>query len=128
MIHTLAILMAISQNPTPPEKPLDLTGAYSRIHAPRQVVARTGEQFTKLWREHMGGALGVPQPSVDFKKHDVIAVFAGTKSTGGYGVTIDSVKISGRTATISATVHKPGPGVIVTEALTFPFAIKAAPK
>jgi hypothetical protein len=128
MIYTLAILMAISQNPPAPEKPLDLTGAFSRIHAPRQVVARTGEQFSKLWREHMGGAMGVPQPAVDFKKHDVVAVFAGSKNTGGYSVTIDSVKIDGRTATIYVTIHKPGPGMMVTQAFTYPFAMKAVGK
>jgi hypothetical protein len=109
------------------EKTLDISGAMSGIRQPRQVVIRDAKAFEKLWKEHTTGT-SLPMPPVDFKKYDVVAVFAGSKTTGGYQVILGEIKRSGKTATVHATLLKPGPGMMVTQAFTYPFAMRAVPK
>jgi len=109
-------------------KSLDLSGAYSNIRSARQEVVRDAKRLAAFWREHAGDSTGMPIPVVDFAKSDVVAVFAGAKPTGGYRVSIDRVKRVGKAAVIEATIHKPGPGAITTQAFTFAFAMKSVPK
>ncbi|HXG23114.1 MAG TPA: protease complex subunit PrcB family protein [Chthonomonadales bacterium] len=111
------------------EKPFSLSGQRSSILKPRQVVVRDVKAFAALWKEHTAGVT-VPAslPKVDFKKFDVVAVFLGSKPTGGYSVEIGDVRRDRKGATIPVTIHKPGPGSIVTQAFTYPFAMRAVPK
>src|ERR1041384_1219671 len=74
---------------------LTLSGPNSAIHTARQVVARDQDQFIKLWREHTGRPTAKYAPNVDFRGYDVVAVFAGPRNTGGYSISIDTVKTSG---------------------------------
>jgi hypothetical protein len=106
---------------------LDLTGARSGIQQPRNVVVRDAKAFAALWKQHQVAGTA-PFPSVDFKKHDVVAVFAGSKPTGGYTVEIGEVKRAKEAATVAVVLLKPGPGSMVTQAFTSPFAMRAVPK
>jgi hypothetical protein len=110
------------------EKPLDMSGARSRIQKPRQVVARDAKALAALWHEHDAGMTPAPPPPVDFKKYDVIGVFMGAKPTGGYSVEIGEIKRTGKNAVVHATLWKPGPGMMTTQAFTSPFALRAVPK
>lgn len=111
------------------EKPFSLSGQRSSILKPRQVVVRDAKAFAALWKEHTTRAtMPVSLPKVDFKKFDVVAVFMGSKPTGGYSVEIGDVRRDKKEATIPVTLHKPGPGSIVTQAFTYPFAMRAVPK
>lgn len=111
------------------EKPFSLSGLRSSILKPRQVVVRDAKAFAALWKEHTAGvSVPAPLPKVDFKKFDVVAVFIGSKPTGGYSVEIGDVRRDRKEATIPVTLHKPGPGSIVTQAFTYPFAMRAVPK
>src|SRR5438105_6738313 len=58
------------------DKPLDLKGSRSGFARARQAVARDEKSFLALWKEHMPIETP-PAPRVDFKKQDVVAVFAG---------------------------------------------------
>src|SRR5689334_4886303 len=130
---TLLVLLVIGGGQqasvaAPRAQSLAIAGSTSAIHAARQVVARDADQFLKLWREHTGRPTSKYAPYVDFRGHDLVAVYAGPKNTGGYSISIDSVKNSGHTATVMVTVHKPKPGAITTQAFTYPFDMKAVPK
>lgn len=59
---------------------------------------------------------------IDFKREAVIAVFAGTKNTGGYSVSVR--KDAGK---LCVGLVAPPDGALVTEALTRPFKIVAVP-
>lgn len=51
-----------------------------------------------------------------------ISVYAGEQRTGGYRVEIRSVEMLDGTVKVQAILHRPGPGAIVTQALTYPRA------
>jgi hypothetical protein len=52
-----------------------------------------------------------------------IVVFRGVFSTGGHGISIDKVLLDGSTFLVHATYSDPGPGMMVTQAITQPTAI-----
>lgn len=54
-----------------------------------------------------------------------VAVFWGEKNTGGYAVEIESASLEGERVEISLSLQNPPEGAIVTQALTYPYAISA---
>jgi len=112
------------------EQPFSLTGGRSGIRQSRNVVVRDEKSFAALWAEHAKLYDGTvpPEPKVDFKKMDVVAVFLGPIPTGGHTVELGDVKKTGKKAVVAATHLKPGPGTMVTQAFTSPFAMRAVPK
>ncbi|MFP4302844.1 MAG: protease complex subunit PrcB family protein, partial [Spirochaetaceae bacterium] len=53
----------------------------------------------------------------------VVALFAGQRPTGGYTVVVDEVAGRGETLFIEYHVSEPGPGELVTQALTSPYVV-----
>lgn len=115
------------QRPSGGDQPVNISGPFSGIRIAKQVVVRDSASFADLWKQHSPSG-GAPAPQVDFKKHDVIAVFAGTKNTGGHTIAIDSVDVKDKAATVHVKLHKPGPGTLVPQLITYPFAMKAVAK
>jgi hypothetical protein len=114
---------------TPEEPSLNLHSTSSAIKQARQVVIRDAKSLAALWTEHMKGReTPPPMPTVDFKKQDVIAVFAGSKTTGGYSVEIGDPARTAKKAVVPVTLYKPGPGTMVTQAFTAPCSFRAVPK
>lgn len=68
---------------------------------------------------------GEPVPAINFAKNSVVVALAGTRPTGGYYLKAQLVRwnfpYSG--AKLFMQENKPGPGVIVTMALTSPYQI-----
>ncbi len=108
-------------------------GVGSGMRTPRQAVARTQAEWDALWREHVGRGLPTggrvpPAPAIDFDTHVVIADFMGTRNTGGYATTINAIQRSSRGYIVDVLHRSPGPGEIVTMAITWPFHMVKAPK
>jgi len=61
-------------------------------------------------------------PKVDFTKNQVVALFLGTKNTGGYSISIDRVEEEANQILVYKKVKTPSGGM-VTLALTNPFVI-----
>jgi hypothetical protein len=116
--------------PSDKQEPFHLAGARSLISKPRNVVARDEKAFAALWAEHAKKLDGTvpPMPRVDFRKYDVVAVFLGSEPTGGHAAEIGDIKRDGKKAVIKVTHWKPGPGMMVIQSFTTPFAMKAVPK
>lgn len=57
-----------------------------------------------------------------------VGVFQGVQRTGGYGVSVDRVTARRDVVEIRATFARPGPGAIVTQALTSPFVVVDVPR
>jgi len=64
---------------------------------------------------------GFPIPTIDFSKETVIAVFMGEKTSGGYAVSVESVKEEGEKVIVQIKEVKPGTKDMVTMAITQPF-------
>ena len=89
----------------------------SGVEEPRQVVLRTPEEWTALWKEH---APGQPMPAVDFTKSMVIGVFLGSRNTAGYRVTITGIERDAASTVVTYREVRPGARDILAQVLTFP--------
>jgi VWFA-related protein len=101
------------------------TDMMSGIAQPEQVVVRTAAEWQALWQRH---APGRPAPTVDFGKQMVVAVFLGTRPSGGYQVEIAGVRQEGNTLVVQWSERRPGPGQMAAQVMTAPAHIVAVPR
>ncbi len=87
--------------------------------APARRVVTDRQTFRALWKARGHGE----PPEIDFTEHTVLVVDMGMRNTGGYAVSIRSVEL--KEGKVVATVQStaPGPGDMVTQALTSPWCI-----
>jgi VWFA-related protein len=97
----------------------------SAISSAEQVVARTEPEWRSLWQRH---APGRPVPSVDFNKLMVVAVFLGSRPSGGYQVEITGVQTIGDTLVVQWSERRPGPGQVAAQVLTSPSHMVTVPR
>ena len=97
-------------------------GGYGGRETAGNIVITSRQELVNLYSELKWDNV----PQVDFTKSNVIALFMGQKSSGGYSIGIEKLEINGNTATV--TVSKKSPEGIVTTALTQPFYIAAITK
>ena len=100
-------------------------GAHSSINERRQSVIRTAAEWNKLWAEHSALSSDKTPPAVDFSKEMVLAVFLGTRTSGGYSVKVTDARVVGKKLMVSAEETAPGPGRIRSHVITSPFAMVA---
>jgi hypothetical protein len=123
MIHRLLLvapIVAIAIQP--PQMPFTnvARGATSSIETARTVVVRNADEWRALWKEHAGHSKA---PAVDFASAMIVAVFMGTKPTGGYAVEIAQIEQRDGEVVVTYRERRPGPDDITTQALTSPFHI-----
>jgi hypothetical protein len=97
----------------------------SGIDRAEHVVARDAAQWQALWQRH---APGRPAPAVDFTKQMVLAVFLGSRPSGGYQVQISGVRVDGDTLVVQWRETAPGPGQLAAQVLTSPSHIVTVPR
>ena len=97
----------------------------SGIDEPRQSVARSAAEWTKLWREHAGDQ---PVPKVDFATRTVLAVFLGTRTSAGYAVEIVGTRAEGTGLVVRWSERQPARDLVSAQILTSPSHIVTVPK
>ncbi len=118
----IPLLLAVALvQPAVPFTTLD-RGALSGIDRPRQVVVRSQGDWDTLWKAH---APARPVPKVDFGRQMVVAVFAGTRPTAGYDVTITGLRAAGDALVVDCTMSEPGKDMMVAQVITAPYHIVA---
>lgn len=123
-VALLAVLVAQASAPaTWPVRTIE-RGVESGIDSPRHAAARTGAEWTALWKAHH---VERPAPPVDFTTEMVIAVFLGTRPSAGYGVEIVSAAERDETVVVTFRETKPAPGAVTAQILTSPYHIAAVP-
>jgi hypothetical protein len=100
-------------------------GSRSGIEEHREAIVRTAADWPALWKAH--GASGSP-PAVDFANDMVVAVFLGTRPTGGFRVEITGAHAEAQSLVVDYVERRPGPEDIVSQALTSPFHIVRLPR
>src|SRR5262245_18924871 len=95
-------------------------GQQSGIEKQREVVIRTAAEWKTFWEEH---APDQPLPKIDFSKSVVACVFLGSRSTGGYAVTITAIDRQGKDLVVRWREQKPDPNSMVIQMVTFPFIL-----
>ena len=103
-------------------------GSMSAIPTQRIAVARDAAAWRALWSEHSANLFPPPPPpEVDFSTSMVVAVFLGTRTSGGYEVAIDECVRDGERLVVRARETRPDKDALVTAALTAPYEFVLAP-
>lgn len=97
----------------------------SGVDRAEQVVARTPAEWEALWGRH---APGRRAPSVDFSTDMVVAVFLGSRPSGGFQVEITGVRPDGDALVVQWAERRPGPGQVAAQVMTAPSHIVAIPR
>ncbi len=84
------------------------------------------KQWERVWGLH--ASLGATPPTVNFERFDVLALFMGAQTTGGFAQTVTSVTSNGNQVDVFVNDVSPGPGCAVIEVLTNPALFLRIPK
>lgn len=84
------------------------------------------EELQYFWMLSHGEA-GPPVPTVDFEAHDVLVVFDGMQSSGGYDIAVTSVVDHGDYREVTIRHVEPGASCITTSVTTSPFEFVVVP-
>lgn len=114
-----------STTPTPAGITVLDQGSYSgSITERKNYRLDTQEEIDELWRMvHGTGA-----PLIDFSTREVLAVFDGTHSTGGYDISITAVAEKDGRQNVTIVHGVPGAKCLTSEAISSPFQIVSLPK
>lgn len=95
----------------------------------QQVVIRNPEKWKNLWSQIHSNREPMPAtPTIDFSNQMIIGYFLGQRTSGGYSVSIENVSETGEKIVVAISQTSPGPGSIVSQALTSPYAIQVIPR
>ena len=98
------------------------TGGYAIDEERKAVLVTSQEEYERQWQALIGEGSLV---SADFEKSVVVFLLGGMHNTGGWSVVPESALLEGDTIVINARVQGPSPGVITTQAITYPYAVVA---
>jgi hypothetical protein len=105
-------------------RPIYHSGMESRARDVVRTQARWQAVWAEIWRND------TPQPAlpaVDFAREAVVVAAMGLRSTGGYGVTVDSATATAAEVHVFVTERSPGQSCATTQALTAPVHLVAIP-
>lgn len=106
-------------------------GHQSGVQKATQLVVKDAKTWAELWDKVHASVSPKPElPQIDFDKHMVLAVFMGTRRTGGYAIQITDIHYDKQADKLVVRVKEtsPPPGSIVIQVITHPFHIVVIPK
>ncbi|HET7499569.1 MAG TPA: protease complex subunit PrcB family protein [Kofleriaceae bacterium] len=122
-----------TQPPTQPASFQPLTEAqYMRFNngmgQRARLVIRNEAVWDDVWKKIASTSFPPPAvPAIDFDRNVVIVAAMGHRSSGGYVITVDDVRIAGEDADVTVTEQSPA-SCLVTAAFTEPLAVVLAPR
>lgn len=126
-----ALAMAGCEARSPAQKPgrvllketksMEWKGAYCGVSRPSHRVATTQDEWKRLWEE-----IGQPAPPADLKQYAAVAVFLGTRNTGGYGIAFaDAAEDKSKTL---VRYKETTPRGMAIQVITQPYAVRLYPR
>jgi hypothetical protein len=106
----------------------ELTSGQNATQEPQRANYRIRSQaeFEALWY-HLYGTDQPGVENIDFTKQEVLAVFDGTHSTGGYTVKVSKVEDTPLIRTVTIEHVAPDPSCTVSESISAPYQIIVLP-
>jgi hypothetical protein len=120
----VAIVMALAQASTVPPRTLD-RGSESQLDDARQAVAKSAEEWRRLWTQHAGER---PRPNVDFGREMVVGVFLGSRPTAGFTIEVVGAREEKGALVVQYRETRPAAGGVTAQVLTSPYHIVAVPR
>jgi hypothetical protein len=97
-------------------------GQATGAEQPQYALISNAEQLLSFWNQAYGAQLNIPSlPDVDFRRETIVAAFAGTKPSGGYGLTVERVTLEGNDVYLDLNEIVPASDTMTTQALTSPW-------
>jgi hypothetical protein len=94
------------------------------VDRPTYRLVRSTDELLTIWNQAYGASLNVPPlPRVDLSRETILAVFMGTRPTGGYAIDVRQATLEGGDLFIDLVLVEPAADAITTQALTSPWAI-----
>jgi hypothetical protein len=112
-----AMLFACSAHAKKAEKAMDWKGQNGGPIDAGAVIIADANAWTNLWR-----TLGQSAPALDFTKYFAVAVFAGERMTGGYGIEFLEPSPKGEDLIVRYRIK--APTGFTTQALTQPWMVR----
>jgi PrcB C-terminal len=100
------------------------SGSSATLGRPQVTLASDQNSLRGLWTSAYGNQ-SPPPPVPLITNQTAVGIFLGSRPTGGYGVSVRSVRSAGEQLTITVNVRSPGAGAITTQALTSPWTMIA---
>ena len=106
-----------------------LTNGQNAVNVDTEINYRisSAEEFDALW-SLIHGTDRPSMPAVDFEQNDVLAVFDGSHSTGGYSIRVTEVIDAELTRTVHITHIRPGDDCMTASGQTSPYELVVVPK
>lgn len=99
------------------------------FYAAARLVVRDSLTWRAVWLQAQGSTVPAqPVPVVDFEVDRLLVAALGSRATGGYWITIDSVTLHEYGAVAHVTRAAPGPSCFVTGAETQPLHVIRMPR
>jgi VWFA-related protein len=117
------VLPKVNAN-VPPMRTLD-KGTQSNVDAARQIVVRSNDEWTKLWRLHTPDR---KMPAVDFSRDMIVGVFLGSRPTAGFEVQIVDTHDEAGGLVVRYRENVPTIRAMTAQVLTMPYHLVLVPK
>lgn len=126
-LFTMCLLFSCGSTKTPPpgdSYEVIFEGSYGGKEEKSYKVIRSQEELEKIFKQiEIVGSSKAESVDVNFDKHRVVALFMGTRNTGGFSIGVSDVEVQGDTTYVMVKETGPEPGEMVTMALTNPYSI-----
>lgn len=110
----------------PPAITDSISGSNSNINEPGMVVFNSPKEAReRLGADFIWNTPEARELDVDWEREMAVAIFLGSRNSGGYSVDIQGIDVDGDLATLKAIERAPGAGCAATMAITSPFALAA---
>ena len=130
IVVILSVTNAFGISGTMPESGIEIKiekewkGYHCGYTEPLRVVIYTENQWEEIWKKVQVLRLPVPElPKIDFEKEMIIAVFMGTRSSGGYEIEIKNISKTEKEIVVGVEEKEPSPDSLRTMALTSPYHV-----
>jgi VWFA-related protein len=100
-------------------------GTQSNVDAARQIVVRSNDEWTKLWRLHTPDRR---MPAVDFSRDMIVGVFLGSRPTAGFEVQIVDTHEEAGGLVVRYRETVPTIRAMTAQVLTMPYHLVLVPK
>jgi len=94
---------------------------------PAAVIINTQEKLNQYFTQH-ANTCGTSDPNINFSNNFLVGIFAGQKSTNGYGIKITSIVENNCQIVVNFYEHGPQTGETPTTGVTYPADYVLIPK
>jgi hypothetical protein len=108
---------------------VSISDSWSGFQAPTRVVISNAQAWAEAWSTiHAHFAVPPALPAVDFSTSVLILAAMGPRSTMGYSVVIQEIRVAGGSLDVTVLERSPGASCVTGQAVTSPVHVVEVPR